>query len=93
MKVFNNVDFNEWQEIVNKCKYATFFHTPAWSNIFVETYPNMRIATKEFILNDQKRVILPLVRARIGLFNFYFSNIGGVYGGIVSERIIKKKSP
>lgn len=93
MKVFNNVDFNEWQEIVNKCKYSTFFHTPTWSKIFIETYPNMKIATKKFVLDDQTRVILPLISTRtgIGLFSSYFSNIAGVYGGIVSERKIEKK--
>ncbi|GAI41745.1 unnamed protein product [marine sediment metagenome] len=93
MKVFNNVDLNEWQEIANKCKYSTFFHTPTWSKIFIETYPNMKIATKKFVLDDQTRVILPLVniRTRIGLFSSYFSNIAGVYGGIISERKIKKK--
>ena len=82
MKVFNNVDFKEWQEIVDKCKYSTFFHTPTWSKIFVKTYPNMKISTKKFVLDDQTSVILPLVNERtaMGLCNSYFSNIAGVYG-------------
>ena len=93
MKICDNVNFDEWQEIVNKCKYSTSFHTPTWSKIFIETYPNMKIATKKFVLDDQTRVILPLIstRTRMGLFSSYFSNIAGVYGGIVSERKIKKK--
>ncbi len=93
MKVFNNVNFNEWQEIANKCKYATFFHTPIWSKIFIETYPKMKISTKKFVLDDHTRVILPLVntRTRIGLSAWYYSNIAEVYGGIISERKIKKK--
>ena len=95
MKVFNSVDFIEWREIACKCKYSTFFHTPTWSKIFIETYPNMKIATKKFILDDQTRVILPLIKKkeRIGPvgFNSYSSNTAGVYGGIISERKIKKK--
>jgi hypothetical protein len=92
MKVFNNVNFDEWQEIANRCEYSTFFHTPNWSKIFTETYPDMKIATKKFVLDDKTRVILPLVsRTRVGLLNSYFSNIAGVYGGIISERIITKK--
>jgi hypothetical protein len=92
MKVFNNVNFDEWQEIVNKCRYSTFFHTPTWSKIFTKTYPNMNIATKKFVLDDQMRVILPLIciRTRIGLVSSYVSNIAGVYGGIISERRIKE---
>ena len=93
MKFFNNVNFDEWQEIVNKCEYSTFFHTPNWSKIFTETYPGMKIETKKFVLDDQTKVILPLISAgsKIGLFGSYFSNIAGVYGGVISERKITKK--
>jgi len=92
MKVFNNVDFDEWQEIANKCDYSTFFHTPAWSEIFTKTYPNMRIATLKFVLDDQTRAILPQIsiRSKIGINNSYYSNIAGVYGGVISERKINK---
>ena len=93
MKVFDKLDFDEWQEIADKCEYATFFHTPAWSRIFAETYPEMEIATKKFVFDDGERVILPLIKTKAirGLLSSYISNIAGVYGGIISERKIKKK--
>jgi len=90
MKIFNQVDFNEWQEIADKCEYATFFHTPVWSRTFAETYSNMEIATKKFVFDNNTRVILPLVKIKImkGLFSSYISNVAGVYGGIISENKI-----
>lgn len=93
MKIFNQVDFDEWQEIADKYEYATFFHTPTWSKVFTETYPEMEIATKKFVFDDGIRVILPLIKTKVirGLFSSYVSNIAGVYGGIISEREIKEK--
>ena len=92
MKVFSRVDFDEWQEIVDKCEYATFFHTPTWSKVFAETYSEMEIATKKFIFSDGARVILPLIKMKAvkGLFSSYISNAAGVYGGIISEGQIKE---
>jgi len=93
MQVFNEVNFNEWQEIVDKCEYATFFHTPTWSKVFSETYSKMEIATKKFVFGDGTIVILPLIKTKAirGLFSSYISSIAGVYGGIISERAIKEK--
>lgn len=91
MKVFDKVNFDEWGEVANKCEYATFFHTPTWSKVFTETYPEMTIAAKKFVLNDGTRVFLPLIKTKVmrGLFSSYISNIAGVYGGVISEREIK----
>ena len=50
MKVFNQISCDEWQETANKCEYATFFHTPAWSRNFIKTYPRFKIATKKLFL-------------------------------------------
>lgn len=87
MKVFNEVDFDEWQEIADKCEYATFFHTPTWSKVFAETYPEMEIATKKFVFGDGARVILPLIKTKTmkRLFSSYISNVAGVYGGWISD--------
>lgn len=87
MKVFDEVDVGEWQEIADKCEYATFFHTPAWSRIFAETYSEMEIATKKFVFDDGERIILPLIRTKAikGSFNLYVSNVAGVYGGWVTD--------
>lgn len=87
MRVFDKVDFDEWQEIADKCEYATFFHTPTWLRVFAETYPNRSIRTKKFIFDDDTEVILPLIRIRNarGLVHSYLSNVAGVYGGWISD--------
>ncbi|MGB2599773.1 MAG: GNAT family N-acetyltransferase [Candidatus Omnitrophota bacterium] len=91
IKIFDQVNIDEWQEVADKCEYATFFHTPGWSKFFTETYPEMEIATKKFILDDGIKVILPLVSVRAkGLFKNWSSTIPGVYGGIISEIKIKQ---
>lgn len=93
MKVVHNVNIKEWQEVVERCEYATFFHTPVWSKNFIKTYPRFKIATKKFIFNDGKKIILPLVAttAYKGLFNIYYSSIGGVYGGWISDQNLSEK--
>ena len=92
MKVFNKVDFEEWQEAADECKYATFFHTPVWSKIFVETYPKMEMSAKKFIFNGGTKVILPLVKrkTRKGFYNLYYSGIAGVYGGVISSARVEE---
>lgn len=93
MKVINEVSFDEWQQIADKCEYATFFHTPIWSKILVQTYPEMGIATKEFVFDDGTKVILPLIsmRASKGLLRNYYSMFPGVYGGVIAEREIMQE--
>jgi len=93
MQVFDQASFDEWQKITDKCEYATFFHTPVWSKIFVETYPKMRIATIKFVFGDGSVVVLPLVKIkkRMGLFNSYLSNAAGTYGGWISEKDLSER--
>jgi len=93
MKVFNEVDFEEWKEIADKCEYATFFHTPTWSKVFAETYPEMEITTKKFVFNDETKAILPLIKVKTvkGLFNNYLSNVAGTYGGWISNKNLSNK--
>jgi hypothetical protein len=90
MDNYQNVDIDEWQAVADKCEYSTFFHTPAWFRVFTETYPNMKIATNMFILDNGTKVILPLMRSTSGkgFLSSYYSNIFGVYGGIIAEKKI-----
>ncbi|HDN01440.1 MAG TPA: GNAT family N-acetyltransferase [Candidatus Bathyarchaeota archaeon] len=87
MKVIDNPNTEVWQEIVDRCEYATFFHTPAWARILVETYPRYRIATKLFLFDDGTRIILPLIELKAckGILRSYISMPFGVYGGIISD--------
>jgi len=93
MKVLKNTNFDEWQEIANKCEYATFFHTPIWSRIFTQTYKNIHIVTKKFLFDDETKVMFPLVLTKNakGLFNVYISNVGGVYGGWISDKNLSEQ--
>lgn len=88
MKVFNHVDFEEWQEIADKCEYATFFHTSAWAKIIEQSFPNNSIATKAFIFDDGVKAILPLIQSKrfFRLRKSYVSMVPGVYGGIISNK-------
>ena len=87
MKVIENPNIELWEDIVDNCEYATFFHTPTWAKILEETYPHYRIATKLFIFNDGTRVILPLMKSRWHkrVSHSYTSMPFGLYGGIASD--------
>lgn len=93
MKIIESPSIELWKEIADKCDYATFFHTPAWSKIFVNTYPIYQIATKAFIFDDGTRVILPLIQLKKfkNIARSYFSMPFNLYGGIISDGKIDDK--
>ncbi len=86
-QVFDRVDFNEWQKVVNQCRTATFFHTPAWYKVFSATYPAMKIATKKFLFDDGNVAVFPLMQQKImrGLGKQYLSSPAGCYGGWIND--------
>jgi hypothetical protein len=88
MKVIENPPIELWNQVISRSEYATFFHTPAWAHIIVETYPHFYIATKGFVLDDGTVAIVPLVAAaeRNGFFKWCESMFPGGYGGAVAER-------
>ena len=93
MEIIENPEVNLWQEIADKCDYATFFHTPAWAKILESTYPDYQIATKGFILGDGVRVILPLMELKKfrKMARAYFSMLSNIYGGIVADGEVDDK--
>ena len=94
-KVIHEVDRDEWQEIADCCEYATFFQTPLWYEIFAQTYPNMSIATKKFIFDNQQVVIFPVMKMlkylRFINVSKYISSPAWVYGGWISKTTLEKK--
>ena len=64
MDFYDNVSFEEWDQIADCCDYATFYHTPSWLRIFAKTYPNMAIATKKIVMDGEAIVILPLLKSK-----------------------------
>jgi hypothetical protein len=77
-----------WQQVVNQCSYATFFHTPTWAQIIVNTFPQYHIETKGVVLDNGTIAIVPLVASveRNHYFKWYESIYPGVYGGVIAER-------
>lgn len=77
---------HEWQEIADRCSYATFFHTPSWFVAFSEIYPMCKIVTKRFAFEDGTVAIFPFMEHRT-IANLHNNNlIGpfGCYGGWIS---------
>ena len=93
MRVIENPSFELWENIVNNCEYATFFHTPTWANILEKTYPHFKIATKVFVFDDGTQVVLPLIESRSlkGILRTYYSMPFGLYGGVISDDRINQQ--
>ena len=88
IKIFKDVSWQLWEDIVRKSSYSTYFHTPFWARLIVETFPKFSIATIGIERADGSVAILPLIEERKGLFGKkrqLKSMEPGVYGGIVAE--------
>lgn len=80
------VGADDWQEVADRCEYATFFHTPAWFLAFSRTTTSLKIATKRFEFSDGLVAILPLMEHRplLSLSRQYLMGPAGCYGGWIS---------
>jgi lipid II:glycine glycyltransferase (peptidoglycan interpeptide bridge formation enzyme) len=87
MEVLNEMNFDEWQETADKSDYATFFHTPSWYKVFLQTTKGSAIATKKFIWDDGRVAIFPLLQtiSMKKLVRTYQSSPAGCYGGWISK--------
>ncbi len=73
-----------WQQIVDDCPWATFFHTPAWSEILVTAFPRWR---SEALVTDYNgiSILFPyLSYPLLGTSRYVESLLPGVYGGLVA---------
>lgn len=91
MKIIERPSRELWSQVVARSPYATFFHTPTWADILVSAFPEMRIATKAFCLDENTVAIVPLIGTieRNGFFGWFESMYPGAYGGPVAERPLK----
>ena len=75
-----------WEELAARAEGATFFHTPAWADVLVSTFPAWEPATEVIELGPEPlretRCVLPMLR-RGGTLE---SMPPGVYGGPLFER-------
>ena len=76
--VEENITLSEWEAILSKTQYSTFFHTPEWYKIFQLTYPYMKVYTLKIVLTGNKHVIFPFVKIKY-LKPTMFSNSSKVF--------------
>ena len=89
VKILGAPSLVEWEESARVCEWATFFHTPTWSGILLDTFPYLRDATLAFEMADGARVVLPLSLRRRGMGGFLqerLSTFPGTYGGPLASR-------
>jgi hypothetical protein len=89
MEVTKWPDVPSWEKLVKASDEATFFHTPMWHEIVVQTYKEYSIATRQFTFDDGREAVFPLIQTKEGGIlkgkARLKSSVFGVYGGIVSD--------
>ena len=89
IKILNPVPIDFWQQIAGQCSWATFFHTPGWSSVLTETFPEFTMESIGFITQSGARGVIPFLAAeKKRLFKTikkYRSMEPGVYGGIIAD--------
>ncbi len=92
MEILDPIPIEFWQGVVEKCPWATFFHTPRWAALIENTFPEYRIESTGFVLDSGAHAVIPCVyREKRGFFKKrkeYKSMEPGVYGGIVADKHI-----
>jgi Acetyltransferase (GNAT) domain len=81
-------EHDAWLDVARSCDYATFFHTPIWSELVTRTFPELRNVTRYAMLGSGTRVVLPLVetaRRLGGRLSFAQSTAFGCYGGLIAD--------
>ncbi|WP_298816901.1 GNAT family N-acetyltransferase [Chloroflexus sp.] len=86
MRLIRSVDPQLWWEVARACPYATFFHTPRWSEIACQAIESVRDRTIAAIFSNGTRAVLPLLEIRrAGPFSALISTFEGCYGGIIAD--------
>jgi hypothetical protein len=77
----------EWERACAACSYATFFHTPAFADVFIKTSGGrMASATQTIQFSDGATCVLPLVNKHFfgTIIRISHSMPGATFGGWVS---------
>ena len=87
MQILGNIDDQFWLEVARKCGYATFFHTPLWQRLAIQTYPHYQDVAVCCELKSGVRVVLPLLETRSikGFYRCLVSTFAGCYGGLIAD--------
>lgn len=81
-------DTATWLDVARRCEYATFFHTPIWSELVTRTFPTLQDATRYATLPGGIRAVFPLVevvRRLAGRIVVVHSTAFGCYGGMIAD--------
>lgn len=94
MRILEKVKQTFWEDVARSCPYATFFHTPYWSQLMEKTFSCVDI-TKGFIFDDGTRVVFPFIRQKHeyfkGILDDYISGLLYVYGGPIADGEMTKQ--
>jgi len=86
MRIIQPVEPQCWWEIARACSYATFFHTPLWTELACRVNCMVRDRTIAAIFPNGTRAVLPLLEIRrFGPFASLMSTFEGCYGGIIAD--------
>lgn len=86
MQIIQPVDQQLWWEVARACPYATFFHTPRWTELACRVNHTVRDRTIAAILPNGVRAVLPLLEIRRrGPITALMSTFEGCYGGIIAD--------
>lgn len=94
MKVIEKVKKTFWTDVAISCSYATFFHTPDYSDLMTKTFYFMDI-TKGFVFDDGTTVVFPFFQKKKnlirGFLSDYVSGLLYVYGGPIADKELSKQ--
>jgi CelD/BcsL family acetyltransferase involved in cellulose biosynthesis len=84
VQVISKISPERWDELVGRSADSTFFQTHTWAKILEHSF-GFEIATRLYLFEDGKEVLLPLMKTftRLGVFAEYVS-MPLAYGGFVS---------
>lgn len=77
-----------WLDVARRCEYATFFHTPIWSELVTRACQDLQDVTRHVTSQDGVRVVFPLVevaRRLGGRLAIAHSTAFGCYGGLIAD--------
>ncbi|MBN1515461.1 GNAT family N-acetyltransferase [Candidatus Sumerlaeota bacterium] len=83
---------DEWDDFVSRNCHATYFHSRTWYEMVAHAR-KLRLTPKLILLDEKRRVLLPLASAGIagGLWRHYISSPLGTYGGYLVEGAISEQ--
>jgi hypothetical protein len=77
-----------WEDVAATCRYATYFHTPEWADIFCRySQGRIRPSPRLLIFEDDVCAIVPLCLKDFfgGAYQLYLSSTAGTFGGWISR--------